>query len=199
MNPILGNMKCIFFLLLRGREERKLPLWVQAGKHLGLKAGRGQECPFPSERPLDQLCDIEKPVQSFCSESISNQVSALPSFSGTFYLEILDLCKGLHSSLSQCWFHCGFSCWEILLMIFLFPTVRAEWPKYLFQILFNGRAVSFLAGVALEAPAFPPLSQVPAVMPAAEVSAGVCARPEPCSASRLRPRETKNEESSAQG
>lgn len=74
-----------------------------------------------------------------------------------------------------------------------------EWPKYLFQILFKGRASSLLAGVPLKAPAFPPLSQVPAVTPAAEVSAGVCARPEPCSASRLKPKETKNEESSAQG
>lgn len=143
MNPILGNIKCIYFLLTRGREERKLPLWVQTSKHLGLKAGRGQACPFPSGRPLGQLCDIEKPVQSFCSESISNQVSALPSFSGTFYLEILDLCKGLHSSLSQCWFHCGFSCWEILLMIFLFPNVRAK----------SGQNICFKSCLKAELPA----------------------------------------------
>lgn len=44
------------------------------------------------------------------------------SFSGFCYLKILRLCKSLHSSPS-CSFHCGFSCWDTLLQIFLFPSL----------------------------------------------------------------------------
>lgn len=109
------------------------------------------------------------------------------------------------------------SLWLFLLRNFIddLPTSKPmskRWPKYLCQILFSRRTASFLVPVALEAPTFPPLSYIPAITPAAEVSAGVCARPEPClglaasprhmepiSASRLKPSETENEESSAQG
>lgn len=55
-----------------------------------------------------------------------------------------------------------------------------QWPKYLCQILFSHRTASFLIPLVLEAPIFLPLSYIPAITPAAEVSAGVCARPEPC-------------------
>lgn len=64
-------------------------------------------------------------------------------------------------------------------MIFLFPNLWEKWPKYPCQILFSRKTASFLIPVALEAPTFPPLSYIPAVRPAAEVSAGICARPEP--------------------
>lgn len=53
MHPTLGNVTCIFFLLLWRREERKSPLWVRAGTYLGLKVGReGRSGPFSSGRIL---------------------------------------------------------------------------------------------------------------------------------------------------
>lgn len=51
-----------------------------------------------------------------------------------------------------------------------------QWPEYLCQVWLSHRTASFLILVALKAP---PLLYIPAIMPAAEVSAGVCARPEP--------------------
>lgn len=146
MNSTLVNETCIWFLLFWRREERKFPEWVLAGTYLGLKAGReGSSGTFPLRESFGSgLVAWHKKVQSFRSESISNQVRFVFFFSGISYLEILDLCKTPHSSLSLCWFHCGFSCWETLLTIFLFPNLWAN----------SGQNICVKSRLAAELPAF---------------------------------------------
>lgn len=145
---------------------------------------RGGSVPFPSGRLLGQirLHDTKKPVQSLCSESIINQVSV--SFAFFFWNLLLrnpgSLQRPAFLSIAML-----IPLWLFLLRNFIgnrsvSKPMSKEWPKYLFQILLNRRTARFVIVVALEAPAFPPLSWAPAVTPAAEVSAGVCARPEPC-------------------
>lgn len=106
------------------------------------------------------------------------KVVASPSFAGFCYLKILDLCKNLHSSLSLCWFPCGFSCWETILIIILFPSLWGICGQNMSQIC---SAANFCLPppICCESSSLSTSVNVWDIMPVAEVCAGACARPKP--------------------
>lgn len=173
----MGNLRCIYFLLLWGRENslcefKQVPVLDSVG-------GETRTGPFPSGRGLRQgsCMTQKKTVQSFGSESISSQVSV--SFAAFFWNLVLRNPGSLQEP--------AFLSITMLILLWLFllrnfinnlpvsKPMSKHWLKYWCQILCSRRTTSILIPIAVEAPTFSPLSCVPAILRAA----GVCARPEP--------------------
>lgn len=195
-------------------EERKFHEWVLAGTYLGLKAGReGSSGTLPQgEFWVRVSCMTQKSsIFQIRKHQQPSQICVL------FFWNLLLRSPRSLQDLAFLSVTMLISLWLFLLRNFVdnlsvSKPMSKQWPKYLCQISFSCRTASFLISVALEAPSFPPLSHAPAITPAAEISAGVCARPEPrwgwqlllwhmepVSASIFKPSETENGESSAQG
>lgn len=217
MNSTLLNVTCIWFLLFLEERGEKIP-WVGSSWYLSWTQSRkrGQEWNISPQGEFWVMvsCMTQK---SSIFQIRKHQQPSKCQLCGFFFWNLLLRNPGSLQEPTFLYVTMSISLWLFLLRNFIddlsvSKPMSKQRPKYPCQILFSCKTASFLISVALEAPTFPPLSLVPAITPAAEVSAGVCARAEPrwgwqlllwhmepVSASRLKPSETENEESSAQG